>query len=251
MNGGALIIGSLFWQDHRDDKKKDNIRKAWREEHLDKNNAIPVKLPIRYGRKSSDDVFTMVFSTTLERYNNLGIGYIIPFINNPLLIFEDLEKEALAMAKAEALGSIEKPCFFASWGGSLGIKFNPKLNENIKNNILQEWSGKYKGDGGGKDLPEYKVGNEKPSIDKYGRLSINWPSALNIRDKLKIDGFDFLIGSSNKPRYNADVYKYPKIDELVDSIKNDKSRYYFLNNLKSGIITYQDIRILKKLKIIT
>jgi len=246
MNGGVLIIGSLFWDKHR--KNEDNIRKDWRDSNLDFNNAVPVRLPIRYGRKSGGGIFTMVFSPALERSNNLGVGYVVPFLSNPISNFENIKSEALAFAKAEGFGSTDNPCFYDSWGGSLGIIFNDELIEKKKQNeVLQNWKKNFVKDGGGKDLNDYRVGKERRSIDNYGRISIEWPTPLDPREKSKLDTLEFLIGASNKPKYSDGVYCYPKIEELIQSIKKDRTRYYFYNNLRNGITTYQDNRILKGL----
>ena len=48
-NLGILVIGSLIW----DDKPH---RENWRTSHLNMDNKIFVKVPIRYGRKSGSSI---------------------------------------------------------------------------------------------------------------------------------------------------------------------------------------------------
>ena len=57
LKGGVILIGSLYWQD--DLKKNDNIRKEWRDTSLDIEKSILAKLPIRYGRYSNNDIYTI------------------------------------------------------------------------------------------------------------------------------------------------------------------------------------------------
>ena len=102
MNAGVILIGSLFWDKHRNGFR--DIRKNWRKNFLDFQNAFRVRLPIRYGRKSTGDIFTMVFSTSLERSRNLGIAYVAPFKSNPINKYEQLEIEALEFDRPTGLG---------------------------------------------------------------------------------------------------------------------------------------------------
>ncbi|MEM7105021.1 MAG: hypothetical protein AAF502_17930 [Bacteroidota bacterium] len=247
MNLGIIIIGSLFWSDHRNRNNPDNIRKKWRLNHLDTNNAIKVYLPIRYGRRSKDNIFTMVFSTSLEKSKNNGIGFVIPVKSNPIKNFEDLLNEALQLAKAEGIGSEQNPKLFASWGASIGV-----LAKNGKNEFQNKWIERFRHDGGGKDSIDYRVNRERRSIDENGNLQIMWPQVVDYRDKKKLEEIDVIIGASTKPKYSLidgkEIFKYPTINELKETIMQDTLRNYFLNNLNNGIMTYQDFRLLKKMQ---
>ncbi|MBT9394863.1 hypothetical protein KLP40_16985 [Hymenobacter sp. NST-14] len=53
LRGGVLIQGSLLWQDEATDRPWEPVRQAWREQHLNLNFRIPVRVPIRYGRYSA------------------------------------------------------------------------------------------------------------------------------------------------------------------------------------------------------
>jgi hypothetical protein len=52
---GILIAGSLYWA-------AEQYRVVWRTKYLDMNKSVPVRVPIRYGRKSRLGSFTMVFA---------------------------------------------------------------------------------------------------------------------------------------------------------------------------------------------
>lgn len=60
MIGGVLIIGSLFWD--KDQGTFINLRIYWRKKRLLFDKRIHIFVPTRYGRKSDDGVYTMVFS---------------------------------------------------------------------------------------------------------------------------------------------------------------------------------------------
>lgn len=51
---GVLIIGSLYW--------REGGRDRWRRWRLDMTSKWLVRAPIRYGRRSLNNTFTMVFS---------------------------------------------------------------------------------------------------------------------------------------------------------------------------------------------
>ena len=79
MNVGILVIGPLYWDN--------NDRKAWRTVHLNMNEKIQVKVPIKYGRKSKTrgDTYTMILNNSVK----MGKAVVIPCIN-PIENVEDL-----------------------------------------------------------------------------------------------------------------------------------------------------------------
>ena len=141
LTGGVIIIGSLLWQDHFNGQ--DNIRKDWRNNNLDEKSKIMVKLPIRYGRYSNGNIYTMVFSNNCQRYKRLGTGYVFPFKSNQMRDFDALLSEAKAMSSAEGMdGDLEK-----DWG-KVSILFNPdKINTKIEEQKLLEWSEQFEKNG--------------------------------------------------------------------------------------------------------
>src|SRR5262245_38785474 len=52
---GILIAGSLYWS-------TEPYRVRWRRKFLDMDRVIPVRAPIRYGRRSRHGSYTMVFA---------------------------------------------------------------------------------------------------------------------------------------------------------------------------------------------
>lgn len=247
LKGGVIIIGSLLWEDDLD--KGDNLRNNWRVNSLDLQGKILVKLPIRYGRYSNGNIYTMVFSLNCEKNNKLGTGYIIPFKQNTIKHLDILVSEARKMSEAEGM---KKKLIGGNqniWG-SMAILINKeKIENNLAKEILKKWSTVFKADGGGQDNLDYRVGREKLSITKNGELQIQWPRAVRPQDNVKVDEFDFLLATSPKPKYEAPgKIKYPSATEIAKSVKHDTNRHYFLNNFMNNITTFQDNMILNLLK---
>ena len=231
LKGGVIIIGSLFWQDYLG-KQGDDIRASWRTAHLDLNNKIPVKVPIRYGRKSRSNIMTMVFSNRMAR--KTGFGYVVPFkrmINNK----DELLCEAMALSAAEGM----KGNFVCSWGVLAYLLNDSIIDVNKKKEIVklfwQRRNVQF-------DINEYKVGRERSCISKSLKLDINWVAPVSGNDKQQIDEFHFLFATATKPDN-----KLPSHKEIAQTIKADIQRKYFINNLINGIITHNDFEIAKLL----
>lgn len=224
--GGAIIIGSLFWEN----KPK---RIKWRQVYLETtDNKIPVNVRIRYGRKSStrQDTFTMIISN--HPNTEFGTAYILPF-KEKIKNARNLESQAFAMAGAEGLWKKSEPSLNKSWG-TVGLLINPKLEESRNLEIIKErWTKIYSEYNF--NPSDYTIEKEPEMIDKNGFLKIEWTDEMN--------EFDFLIATLTVP--------YPKslLAEKIIAEKINKTGYdeYFMNNYKNGIRTFQDDEIIKKL----
>lgn len=231
LKGGVIIIGSLLWQDYLD-KQGDDIRASWRTAHLDLNNKIPVKVPIRYGRKSRSNIMTMVFSNRMAR--KTGFGYVVPFkrtINNK----HELLCEAMALSAAEGM----KGNFVCSWEVLAYLLNDSIIDVNKKKEIVTLFRQRKNANF---DVSEYKVGKERSCISKSLKLDINWVAPVSGNDKQQIDEFHFLLATAIKPDN-----KLPSHKEMAQTIKADIQRKYFINNLINGIITHDDFEIAKLL----
>jgi hypothetical protein len=246
LKGGVIIIGSLLWQD--DLEMDDGVRYNWRNNSLNLDEKILVKLPIRYGRYSNGNIYTMVFSTGCERAKRLGTGYVVPFKNNPIEDLDILIQEARVMARAEGM-----KCKFVGgknpiWA-SMGILINKKrVDQKTYGRIISRWANEFKTDGGGKDTSEYRVGKEKLSINQKGELKIQWPESVDRNEEPRIKETDFLIAASTKPKYQQQgITKYPSPIEIANSVNNDSERCYFLRNFHHRITTFQDNSVINLL----
>lgn len=242
LKGGVLIIGSLLWQDHYNKDKEDNIRKLWRDRYLLLDHRIMVSIPIRYGRLSKSNVYTMVFSNSCSK-NKKGTGYFIPFKQTPIANYDDLVNEAKELSFAEGM----KGRFSSTENGNeevwcvLGILTNPKtINITQEKDLLDKWSNLLNNHGNF-DHNEFRLCREKACINERGKLNISWPTPIDIRDYKRINSFDFIIATVPKPT------KYPDLIKLAENVKTDTTRHYFIENYKSGITTFQDINVLNRL----
>jgi hypothetical protein len=231
LKGGVLIIGSLLWQDHLE-KAGDDIRKNWRNKSLLLANKIQVKTPIRYGRFSDKSkIYTMVFSNACKRKS--GTAFIVPF-SSQIQSDKQLVDEAQKLSEAEGM----KKKFVAGedvWS-VLGILINPKHNgTKIKRNLIALWNTSLNK---AFDDKLFRIRKEKPCIKSNGILNIPWPSTIDPRKSEELSSYDFIIATATKPT------KYPLVKELAGCVKNDAVRYYFIENYKSGITTFQDLQVI-------
>jgi hypothetical protein len=244
LTGGVIIIGSLLWD-------KNVGRDDWRQKRLNLLDKILVKVPIRYGRFSTDGIYTMVFSTDCEKRNKLGTGFVVPLKENPIESINSLICEGRMMAGAEGMknGFVGKNKEGQIWA-SLVILFNRKkgVDPGIHNSVLAQWTKEFEADGGGHDTSEYRVGKEKSSITKKGELQISWPNSVDPKDAPKVNAFDFLIATSTKPKHEEPGKgKYASLDELTQSVRNDSTRRYFFSNYRHAISTFQDNNVVNLL----
>jgi hypothetical protein len=225
--GGAIIIGSLFWE-------KTPRREKWRQVYLETNeNKVPVRIRIRYGRKSStrQDTYTMIVSNNPK--TDFGNAYILPF-KETIKNARNLESQAFAMAGAEGLWKKSGPSLNKSWG-TLGLLINPKLENSKSLEIIKErWAKIYQDYHWNKS--DYQIDKEPEIIDENGFLNIEWTEGMN--------DFDFLIATLTVP----DPKKF--LDEQVVADKINETGYdeYFRTNYENGIRTFQDEIIMQKLK---
>lgn len=229
LRGGAIIIGSLLW----DNKIK---RKKWRENDLYYEKRFHVYLPIRYGRCSvkRKNTYTMVFSNKCySKGYGLGTGWILP-IRAEINSFNDLNSEAKKMGKAECISD-----GLSNYWGSVALLLNP--NKEIDNSIRTKWEKLMANKIFNHPLLTEKLKSEKSSIDYNGFLTIRWPEEVS--PKNRIEDLDFLIATVTKPTLVKG--RYPTAYQIADAMKKAKYNEYFLKNRKHKITTFQDDRILR------
>ena len=236
--GGVLIIGSLLWQDYLN-KLGDDIRKTWRAKHLLTDNKIMVSAPIRYGRysgNSNSKIYTITFSKTVSK-KKFGTGYFVPFSKPYITTKAELLNEATALSEAEGM----KGDFVGKWG-TLGILFNDtKINKLLKADLTAFWKSKVV-EKNKFNSSSYKVSDrEIPSIKANGLLNFSWIKPVDSRQKELLNSYDFILATATLPT------EYPKLKKLSENVQADKSRFYFVENYKSGITTFQDIAIINSL----
>jgi len=235
LKGGVLIIGSLLWQDYLT-IQGDDIRKTWRAERLLVDNKIMVRVPIRYGRFSKkNDLFTMTFAKSVSK-RKFGTGYFVPFSKPNITTTDELFNEATALSTAEGMNGQ----FHANWGATLGLLFNDKrVDKKIQKSLTAEWQAKILSTNFNNQ--SYKLENEQPCIKANGLLNFAWTLPVDQRQIELLNSYDFILATVTQPT------EYPLLKDLSKNVRSDKTRFYFVENYKNGITTFQDISILNLL----
>lgn len=235
LTGGTLIIGSLFWQDHLI-AEGDNIRKNWRESNLNMNSVTDVSVAIKYGRFSGSKLkktqtYTMVFDTNLSE-ENYGTAKAVPFLQGVETIIDLLDK-AKSMSSVEGNGDNFLIKGAKAWC-VCGISFNPKINANLKDTILEKWSLAMQ-----ENKPGYTEFVKSPNnygLSHLGEFLFDYPKEAT--------ELDFLIATATRPK-NRDGIMDLSIKEIANFVSN---RNYFSKNIENGISTFQDKGIMDYLK---
>jgi hypothetical protein len=232
MRLGVLTVGSLYWSDHE-------TREKWRDERLEFGSEIDVKVPIRYGRKSTgrDGTYTIVFSRLcLWKSHGLGIAKAIPCsrdISSPSDIIDEAKSLWAAERKEKNSDRIS-----ARWGC---VALLPNPDGNIPSEILTSWSKRIDQESRYGNLKHAR--SEQQIVDDAGILQIPWPLTAD-------DGplqLDLLLATATNPTLEGDPPTYPRIRKVARAWINDQNdnERYFCNNQKYGIKTYKDQKIKK------
>jgi len=235
LNAGVIIIGSLYWDDHFDKSKNDFIRQLWRQNNLEIDD-LYVPLPICYGRKSNRrEIFTMIYSSSKEQH--LGQGIVKKF-KLPINSFEDVEYQAIQLAKAEGIYTERNTNISSNWG-SVGLLINPIFHLRDREafeNIEKNWKLLYSKFKNTFKSQTYKFdSDENPVIDNDGIIKIKWHTTL--------DNYDFLLSTVNVPIPVSESTTC----EIANAMNKKSEFEYFEKNRKSNIFTFLDSEIEKKL----
>lgn len=246
LKGGVLIIGSLYWQDWRDEEG-DDIRKNWRDSHLDMSEVKNVPAPIRYGRFSGkyDDAkkrgtrtYTMVFDNRLDRSTEYGQAKAIPFSNEPFISFREIKAEVKGLSEVE--GRRCRSFIKGSTSNSpawcvCAVVFNPNVSASIKESLLKQWDEELR-----KNPVGYAAFSSAPdlySMKLSGELDIPWPA--------ECANLDFLVATSTRPLHRDSSTDWPSVREIIEWA--NKEREYFGPNIELGIKTFQDEEVRQSL----
>lgn len=229
LKGGVLIIGSLIWD-------KSDIRTKWRKLYLNEEAQINTPVKIRYGRRSTsrENTYSMIFSN--HPNTEFGQGLILPF-KEEIKNFRQIEEQSFALAKAEGIWKeTAKPKIYAGWG-TVGILYNPEINEKSKSLITERWARIYENYKGRFDPKNYvNPSDNNQVIDENGVLQLEWVNEMN--------EFDFLLATPVKPRPRRLLTSKEIAQKMIDK----KYFEYFEKNNSNQIFTFQDEEIKKVLK---
>jgi hypothetical protein len=216
MRTGILIVGSLWW-DTREERTK------WREESLLLKEAIRVKAPLRYSRRSQSrgGTFTMVLSTT----GGYGEALIVP-CRNEASTLDALVTEAEHLWAAEqpgaAAGSIS-----AAWG-SVGVRFR---DESVACYVVEGWADHFANNG-----------KAVPPITTTGKLNIPWPFSGTTD---AVTTLDLILATATQAESTPSTP-----EKVADAwIEQDEGQEaYFFENVRYGIRTPEDVAIWRRIE---
>ena len=216
MRGGILIVGSLLWDRRRE-------RDEWRQARLRIDDAVHVRVPIRYGRYSGSrgDTFTMTFADD----GKLGQGVLVPcrtsVVDAAALLAEatDLWKAEQPSAPTESIG--------ASWG-CVGVLFR---SQGAPDERFEAWSHYFR-----------RKSSPISPVDSVGVLRIPWPVLAADGTAAKLD---VILATATK----ADAAR-PLPEDIANAwISQDQGHeLYFFENVRHGIRTPDDLLIWKRIE---
>jgi len=232
LRGGVLIVGSLFWD-------KSEERNQWRKNQLvPLDQSIKIRLPIVYGRLSStrSNTYTIIYS---KHYGQIdSFGKLVKF-KNQIFCQQGLIKQAIKLSIAEGICTKENPRIYCDWG-AIGLLLNPKI-VNQKTNLYKKLSDIWTKTFLRRNFSlqeNFKIfENDEPIIFENGLLNLNWEE--------EYEELDFLLTALTVPLpKNHDLTAF----EIANKMSQNKYTDYFVNNKKSGILTFQDNEIEQHLK---
>ncbi|UII31244.1 hypothetical protein LVD17_23415 [Fulvivirga ulvae] len=221
LKGGALLIGSLYWQDDLVLGSGDQIRKCWRQSRLKLHEAVNVRVPIRYGRFSLHNTYTMIFDKRVKP----GVAKAVPFSNANMADFGEIREEVTAISRAE--GQFDEGFIKSERAWCVcTVLLNPAIDKSARTHILEQWQNELQ-----MNEPGYRYfsnNTERYSVHSTGELDAPWPE--------EAAAFDFLIATATKEKKREGVSEVTA-EEIARHVSN---RPYFHPNLEHGISTYQD-----------
>jgi len=218
---GVLIIGSLYWRGEGRDR--------WRRWRLDFDRRWLVRAPIRYGRRSRNQTFTMVFSELSD--DQLGQAMVVQChrkVSSPA----DLIREAEWLWSAED-NKVPSLCILspklsisATWGGCVALLGNPQSK--IPQGLFDGWAERV-------SREKHYSANARRLVDGRGKLLIFWPH-LTEGGPVPLD---LLLATSNDPEP-----EFPTVQQIAEAWNrepnNERRGEYFRRNRENGIYTFQD-----------
>lgn len=233
MRLGILTIGSLWWE------TECQLRREWHDTRLVRENAVHVKAPIRYGRRSSrrKNTFTMVFSPDLDP-EQYGVALAVP-TRKQVVEPSDLVEEAEALWAAESKSSFSQG-ISADWG-AVGLLINPDSNVQDAARFLDVWKQRVVSEGA--NYTSFPVTHACSSaVTSDGLLAIPWPQ--------RVDGeaieFDLLLGTATHPTFTESGY-YFDASEIGSAMLASGYEHYFRSNRDAGITTFEDDDVLENI----
>ena len=222
MNIGILMIGSLYW---------DREREGWRGDRLIDAKPKHVRVPIRYGRRSSKrgDTYTMVFSPDLGK-DEFGQAIVLPCRRSASSVEKLLEEATHLWAAESKCKRTNRIC--RSWGC---VALIPNPRRELPQSVLEGWKSHILAKS---CYPPWEPKRGEPeTVSECGILKIPWPQLVD-GTELELDA---LIGTATAPHIENGEYPSERaIAKAWTTPQGKRHISYFENNLSSAITTGQD-----------
>lgn len=231
---GILAIGSLYWDGHL-------ARTQWRKARLVSSQALRVRAPIRYGRRSASraNTYTTVFSQLCTQEGKWGTALVLP-CRNRIRSNRDLIEEAELLWAAECKETHSTGGIAKTWG-AVGLLAGP--SQDIPEELLSAWKTRVTEEGGYGNLGS-AIG-ENPIISALGMLQIPWPEPV---EDVPLP-LDLLLAAATKPTLVASPNSQKDAEAIAEAWRQAPSEQaYFWRNRRSGICTFQDELIAQRLR---
>lgn len=237
---GLLILGSLHWSNKPH-------REIWRNKYLQKGTNAVEKVPIRYGRLSSTNTYTMVFGRGCE----MGAARVFE-CKLTVSSSEELIREAQALWLAESRDGTtpqSTETLSAGWG-CVTLLTNDKSN--VPQSLLDQWAERVSQERFGKvgqrsyDHRRYSVKGVSAITDR-GELAIDWPNSADNGQQLA--GFDLLLATATRPTPYGGTGDFAPVDVIAEAWNGVEDATYFHSNRANGFQTFQDGAIASLLRV--
>lgn len=230
---GILIAGSLDW-------RNEPYRVAWRTSRLTSDAGIPVKAPIRYGRLSRNNTYTMVFAPGCPEGRAK-----VRLCARPVSSIADLVEEAKALWTAERpAGSQPLPgrVHSANWG-CVALLANPGAAGSQQ--LLDQWAKQVASEKDERKQSTYASRHYAvkglSAVSDRGLLQIPWPARAD--NNAALGACDFLIATATRPTPDPSTGDFPAARAIAEAWNNAGGAEYFRMNREHGFHTFQDNEI--------
>lgn len=218
LRGGALMIGSLYWENEYNAPGAElgRLKRLWRQE-LDLRQKAFTDVPIRYGMRSVRrwNTYTMVFSRSAP----MARAIWAPF-RKAVTSVDDFLAQARQLGEAEGYAENNNPePLYCPWG-LVSICWHPRLR-NGDHPCVVAWREAF---AGFHFTGKYGIKGERSCVNEEGELTLD----LTIPDSL-----DYLLVTPNVPN----LEQYPSPREIAEAIKRSPEGYdtYLRENVAHGI----------------
>ena len=237
MRIGILIVGSLHWDGSP-------TRCQWRRDRLEGGGQQMVRVPIRYGRRSTSrgNTFTMVFARSCASAEKLGTGLVVPArakCRAPEQLVEEAEwlwaAERKSLSRAGIAQNWGRVCLLHPPGRPLPEQFQHAWSEAVRAAGIHF-----------RQIPA-AIGEQQLIDLASGVAQLGWPTDAESTEAL--GGFDLLLLTATEPTLTKST-DYPSAQEVAEAWRADPNGHvsYFYNNRQNGITTFEDDEIQRVLR---